>query len=96
MGKQSQGSAVSHHSDVAEARGPPELLGGFGRNTRLSQISHGWLKKSARQEEGEQAYAADCKQSKGDSRLFFFFFSLALLILKAPVIRMRERACCLT
>lgn len=42
-------------------------------------------------EEGEQADTADCKESKGGCRLLFFFFSLALLILKASVIRMRER-----
>lgn len=42
------------------------------------------------EEEGEQADTEDCKESKGGCRLFVFFFSLALLILKASVIRMRE------
>lgn len=92
MGKQSQGAAVSHHSDVTEAGGPHEWLGGFGRRTRLSQISCEWLRKFADAvvRKKESRPTRQTVRRARAAAVCFFFFSLALLILKASVIRMRE------
>lgn len=79
MGKQSQGAAVSHHSDVTEAGGPHEWLGGFGQRTRLSQISCEWLRKFAdavvRKKESRLTQQTVRRARVAAVCLVFFFFS---------------------
>lgn len=78
MGKQSQGSAVSHHSDVTEAGGPRERLGGFGRRARLSQTSCEWLGKfadAAVREKERRPTQQTVRRARVAAVCFFFFLS---------------------